>query len=118
MFLKTKSKFLLNSTRKYFSSNWLSLINLTEDQNALRDMVEKFGKSEIAPIAKQIDKDDHFPREIFNKLGELGLLGMTIPGQYGGSDLGYFEHCLVLEEISRYSASTINEIMSIPMKQY
>jgi isovaleryl-CoA dehydrogenase len=107
MFLKSKTNLIYNHTRKFFTqtSNWLSLINLSEDQLALKDMVEKFGKSEIAPIAKQIDKDDHFPREIFNKLGELGLMGMTIPSKYGGSDMGYFEHCLVLDEISRYSAS-------------
>jgi isovaleryl-CoA dehydrogenase len=107
MFLKNKTNLLLNYTRKYFtqSSNWLSLINLSEDQLALKDVVEKFGQSEIAPIAKQIDKNDHFPRDIFRKIGELGLHGMTIPIKYGGSDLGYFEHCLVLEEISRYSAS-------------
>jgi isovaleryl-CoA dehydrogenase len=68
-------------------------------------MVQKFSLAEIAPIAKEIDKTDKFPREIFRKIGELGLLGMTIPSQYGGSDLGYFEHCMVMDEISRYSAS-------------
>jgi isovaleryl-CoA dehydrogenase len=91
--------------KKYFTSSWNSLIGLSEGQKSLVDMVEKFGASEIAPKAAEIDKTDKFPRYLFNQLGELGVLGMTVPSKYGGSDLGYFEHCLAMEEISRHSAS-------------
>jgi isovaleryl-CoA dehydrogenase len=92
--------------KKYFTtSSWTSLIHLSESQKSLKEMIEKFSRSEIAPIAAKIDKTDKFPREIFNKLGELGVLGMTVPSKYGGSELGYFDHCLAMEEISRFSAS-------------
>lgn len=87
------------------NNSWRSLIHLEEEQKSLLEMVEKFGKSEIAPIAQKIDHEDKFPRHLFPELGSLGLLGMTVPEKYGGSDLGYFEHTLTLEEISRYSAS-------------
>ena len=91
--------------KKNFSNNWVNFLCYNETQKNLRDMVNKFSKAEIEPIARTIDKTDEFPRYLFPKLGELGLLGMTIPSEYGGSDMGFFEHCLVLEEISRYSAS-------------
>lgn len=91
--------------KKYFSSNWLSLLNFDENQQSLKEMVEKFGRSEIEPIAKKIDKDDYFPRDVFAKLGELGLLGITASSKYGGSDMGYFEQMLAIEEISRFSGS-------------
>jgi isovaleryl-CoA dehydrogenase len=91
--------------KKYFTTSWSSLISLSEGQKSLMEMVEKFGRSQIAPISAEIDKSDKFPRHLFNKLGELGVLGMTVPSKYGGSDLGYFEHCLAVEEISRHSAS-------------
>ncbi len=99
------SNLYFKSSRRFFSNNWTNFLCYNETQKNLREMVQKFSKAEIQPIAKQIDKTDEFPRHLFPKMGELGLLGMTIPSEYGGSDMGYFEHCLVLEEISRYSAS-------------
>ena len=92
-------------SKKYYNNNWVNFLGYTEDQSYLRDTIHKFSKDEIEPIAKEIDKTDRFPRELFPKFGDLGLLGMTIPEKYGGSDMGYFEHCLAVEEISRYSAS-------------
>ncbi len=100
-----KSVFKKSLPIKSFSSNWYSLMNMTDDQISLKEMVEKFSISEIAPIARKIDKTDEFPRHIFPKLGELGLLGITASSEYGGSDLGYFEQTLAIEEISRFSAS-------------
>jgi len=71
----------------------------------LRDSVAQFAQAEIAPIAAQVDSDNQFPRELWPKLGELGLLGVTVEEEYGGSGLGYLAHCVIMEEISRASAS-------------
>ena len=71
----------------------------------LRDSVRAFAEREIAPLAADIDRDNRFPRELWPKLGALGLLGVTVEEEYGGPGLGYLEHCVVMEEISRASAS-------------
>ncbi|MEE9254925.1 MAG: isovaleryl-CoA dehydrogenase [Pseudomonadales bacterium] len=71
----------------------------------LRDSVRSFAEREIAPLAEAIDRDNRFPRELWPKLGALGLLGVTVEEEYGGVGLGYLEHCVVMEEISRASAS-------------
>ena len=89
---------------KNFSSS-MSTMFLDQSQLELKEMVTKFSKDKIAPIAQEIDKTDRFPRELFPQLGELGLLGITIPEKYGGSDMKYLDHLIVMEEISRYSAS-------------
>ncbi|WP_163932155.1 isovaleryl-CoA dehydrogenase [Paraferrimonas sp. SM1919] len=79
--------------------------DLGEDITMLRDMVYKFCQNELAPIAQSIDKDNAFPSQMWQQLGELGLLGITVDEQYGGSNMGYLAHCVVMEEISRASAS-------------
>ncbi len=71
----------------------------------LRDTVRRFAEDEIAPIATQVDRDNKYPREIWTKLGDLGLLGITVDEDYGGTDLGYLAHVIAMEEISRASAS-------------
>lgn len=80
-------------------------VALSEDMELLRDTVRKFTAEEIAPRAEQIDVDNLFPADLWQKMGELGLLGMTIPGEYGGSEMGYLAHLVAMEEISRGSAS-------------
>ena len=77
----------------------------SEEINMLRDMVRKFAAEEIAPRAEEIDVENEFPSDLWRKMGDLGLLGMTAPEQYGGSDMGYLAHVIAVEEISRASAS-------------
>ena len=76
-----------------------------ETLNMLRDSVRQFAASEIAPIAAEVDGANEFPRQLWPKLGELGLLGITVEEADGGAGLGYLAHCIALKEISRASAS-------------
>ncbi len=72
---------------------------LSDDQIAIRDMVRDFAQKEIAPHALEWDENQHFPRQLFSQLGELGLLGVVIPEEFGGAGLGYVEYAAILEEI-------------------
>lgn len=78
---------------------------LGETYDLLRDSVFNFAKHEIAPIAAQIDIDNCFPNHLWKKLGEMGLLGITVSEAYGGANMGYLAHAIAMEEISRASAS-------------
>jgi isovaleryl-CoA dehydrogenase len=79
--------------------------DLGETADQLRSSVRGFTSDVIAPIAADIDRSNEFPRHLWPKLGELGLHGITVEEEYGGSGLGYLEHCIAMEEISRGSAS-------------
>ena len=78
---------------------------LNEEITILQKNVRKFAQNEIAPLAKQIDDSNEFPNHLWEKLGALGLLGITADSSFGGSGMGYLAHCVALEEISRASAS-------------
>ncbi|MCI2808200.1 isovaleryl-CoA dehydrogenase [Eoetvoesiella caeni] len=80
-------------------------IKLNQDLDMLRDAVHRFAQAEIAPRAAQADKSDSFPMDLWPKLGQLGLLGITAPAEYGGLGLGYLAHMIAMEEISRASAA-------------
>src|ERR1700730_144452 len=78
---------------------------LGETADALREQVQRFASAEVAPIAAEIDKTDRFPRELWPRMGELGLHGITVEEEYGGSGLGYLEHVVTGEELSRAPAA-------------
>jgi len=78
---------------------------LGETADLLRASLRDFVAAEIAPLAAAIDRDDLFPPELWRKLGAMGLLGITVPEHYGGAAMGYLEHVLAMEEISRGSAA-------------
>jgi isovaleryl-CoA dehydrogenase len=78
---------------------------LGETADLLRDTVMSFAADEIAPRAAEIDRSNAFPRDLWPKLGELGLLGVTVEEELGGAGMGYLEHCVAMEEVSRASAS-------------
>jgi isovaleryl-CoA dehydrogenase len=78
---------------------------LGDDIDALRDAVRNFAEAEIAPRAAEIDRSDRFPMDLWQKMGALGVLGITVPEAYGGADMGYLAHMVAMEEISRASAS-------------
>jgi len=78
---------------------------LGEEVDALRDAVRDFAQSEIAPRAAEIDHSDQFPMDLWRKMGDLGVLGITVSEEYGGANMGYLAHMVAMEEISRASAS-------------
>ena len=79
--------------------------HISEDTDALRDSVKRMCDAELAPRAAQIDHQNEFPMDMWKKLGDLGLLGISIPEEYGGTGLGYLAHTVAMEEVSRASAS-------------
>src|SRR5271156_6523582 len=79
--------------------------DLGENADMLRSSVEAFAATEIAPRATDIDRDNTFPADLWRKMGDLGVLGITVEEEYGGAGMGYLEHVVAMEEISRASAS-------------
>ncbi len=79
--------------------------DLGETADAIRESVHGFAQDRIAPLAERIDREDWFPRELWPQMGELGLHGITVEEEWGGAGLGYLEHAVAMEEISRASAS-------------
>lgn len=78
---------------------------LTEEQTELRDGVRAWASEQLAPRASAIDQANEFPQELWKEMGDMGMLGITAPEEFGGLGLGYLDHCLVMEELSRASGS-------------
>ena len=78
---------------------------LPEEVEALQDMVHRFAQDRIAPRAAEIDQTNDMPRDVWRELGEMGLLGVTVPEEYGGAGMGYLAHVICVEELARASAS-------------
>jgi isovaleryl-CoA dehydrogenase len=79
--------------------------DLGDEVNALRDMVHRWAQDRVRPMAADIDRRNDFPAELWDEMGELGLLGITVPEEYGGAGMGYLAHVIAVEEIARASAS-------------
>ena len=79
--------------------------DLGDDANAVRDMTHRWAQERLKPRAAEIDANNIFPADLWVEMGELGLLGLTVPEEYGGTDLGYLAHTVAVEEIARASAS-------------
>src|SRR5947207_14126935 len=97
---------------------------LTEDQELFRRTVREFAEREIAPVAAELDESERFPRENVKKMGELGLMGLTIPTEHGGAGAGPMEYALAMEEIARADAahsvilSVNNSLVCEPILKY
>ncbi|MEL6646562.1 MAG: acyl-CoA dehydrogenase family protein, partial [Pseudomonadota bacterium] len=79
--------------------------DLGEDVDALRDVTHRWAQERVRPMATEIDAKNVFPHELWREMGDLGLLGVTVPEAYGGADLGYLAHTVAIEEVARASAS-------------
>ena len=79
--------------------------DLGEDANTMRETVHRWAQERVKPIAAKIDQDNQFPAELWEEMGDLGLLGVTVPEEYGGAGMGYLAHTVIVEEIARASAS-------------
>ena len=79
--------------------------DLGEDVNALRDAVHRWAQERVKPMAAEIDRSNDFPAELWQEMGELGLLGITVPEEYGGAGMSYLAHTIAVEEVARASAS-------------
>ncbi|WP_422027783.1 isovaleryl-CoA dehydrogenase [Roseovarius sp.] len=85
--------------------NAVMKFDLGEDVNALREMTHRWAQDRVKPMAASIDETNTFPNELWKEMGEMGLLGITVPEEYGGVDMGYLAHVVAVEEVARASAS-------------
>ena len=83
---------------------YYNLLQLDDTRQELRETFEKFAQEECAPLAEEMDKTMVFPHEMWQKFGDMGMLGLTVEEEYGGMGLGYFEHCIAVEEVSKANA--------------
>jgi isovaleryl-CoA dehydrogenase len=82
------------------------MLEFTGEQKMLRETIANFAEKEVAPLAYEIDRDEKFPERSFERLADLGVLGITVPAEYGGAGAGYTEMCIVTEELARFCGST------------
>ena len=79
--------------------------DLGEDVNALREVVHRWAQDRVKPMAAEVDKSNAFPNDLWKEMGDLGLLGITVPEEYGGAGMSYLAHTVAVEEVARASAS-------------
>ena len=100
-----KASKLTSQMTKSFSmasrDHFYPLLQLTDNRQMLRETFEKFAQEECAPLAEEMDKSANLPHEIWQKFGDMGMLGLTVEEEYGGMGLGYYEHCIAVEEVSK-----------------
>src|SRR6056297_1772372 len=85
--------------------NAVMRFDLGEDVHALRDMVHRWAQERVKPIAGDVDRTNVFPDDLWREMGDLGLLGITVPEEMGGAGMGYLAHVVAIEEVARASAS-------------
>ena len=97
---------LLTLTKNFrFATNFYSIANFDSELEELRQTVRRFADEKVAPLAHEADVKDKFPMHLWREVGEMGLLGSTTPAKYGGSELNYTAHTMIMEELSRASGS-------------
>ena len=97
----------MQTPRRYFAASkgqYYDLLQLDETRAEMRETFERFAQEECAPLADEMDKTMVFPHHMWQRMGDMGLLGMTVEEEYGGMGLGYYEHCLATEELSKANA--------------
>ena len=82
-------------------AHFYDILQLDEQRAALREEFERFADAEVKPLREKMDHENVFPAEMWKKMGDMGLLGITVEEEYGGMGLGYYEHCLATEELSK-----------------
>ena len=82
-------------------SHFYDILQLDEMRSDLRESIEKFADEEVKPLRESMDKEDVFPKHMWKRMGEMGLLGITVEEEFGGMGLGYYEHCIATEELSK-----------------
>ncbi|KAL4428864.1 hypothetical protein ABPG74_001351 [Tetrahymena malaccensis] len=102
---KVTKQLICGQKKQFGVLNYNFISNLDEDIEQLRETVKKFADETVAPLAEETDKKNSFPNQLWKEFGSLGLLGATVPVEYGGSGLNYSAHCMIMEEISRASGS-------------
>ena len=85
--------------------DFYNILQESDLRKELRETFEKFAIEECAPLAEKMEKENTFPHEMWKKMGDIGLLGMTVEEEYGGMGLGYYEHCIATEELSKANAA-------------
>lgn len=98
-------RLLCTSLRRFSTTNFQQISGFDSDTAALQATVRRFADERVAPLAQKVDKEDNFPSHLWREFGDMGLLGATVPAQYGGSELSYTAHSMIMEEISRASGS-------------